>query len=178
MIITLCGSSRFEPWFLMWHESLALAGHAVFALTSYPSQHGANKSWYTPEEKKFLDQAHLLKIKHSDRVLFLNVFAYLGESSLNEFEYAVNIHGPKKVSFLQSWGMGFGIYANHTREMRAAASAYGVPEGYKSPIDTSSNAFANLWSPEILGPGGQRRSSIVERLTKAEEIAYKGPNGR
>lgn len=178
MVITLCGSGRFEPWFLMWHEALALAGHAVFALASYPSQHSADKNWYTPEEKKFLDDAHLMKIRHSDRVLFLNVFAYLGEFSLKEYEHAISAYTAKKILFLQSWGMGFGVSGNHTKEMRAAAKAYGVPEGYGSPIDTSSSAFGNLWSPEILGPGGQRRSSIVERLTKAEELAYKGPNAR
>jgi hypothetical protein len=29
MIITLCGSSRFEPWFHAWNQALSLSGHVV-----------------------------------------------------------------------------------------------------------------------------------------------------
>jgi len=180
LIITLCGSSRFEPWYHMWHEALALAGHAVFALTSYPSQHQSNKNWYTPQEKALLDEAHLTKIKHSNRVLFLNPFAYLGQSSLREFDYAMTIHGPENIFFLESWGQGFGVLrsSSYSIEKQTAHALYGVPENYGSPINTSESIFGNLWSSEILGTSGPLRSSIVDRLSNAERMALRGPNVR
>lgn len=41
MIITLCGSSRFEAWFHMWNQALGLAGRCAFGLSSYP--YGENR---------------------------------------------------------------------------------------------------------------------------------------
>ncbi len=87
MIITLCGSSRFEK---VWHETnkqLGLAGHICFSLMTFPSIEG-DKTWYTPEQKQILDLAHLAKIEESDAVVMLNVGDYLGESSLRELEWA------------------------------------------------------------------------------------------
>ena len=63
MIITLCGSARFEAWYHMWNEALSLAGHRVFGLASYPSMHEGEKSWYTPEQKVTLDMVHKQKIQ-------------------------------------------------------------------------------------------------------------------
>lgn len=87
MILTLCGSARFEPY---WHEAnkqLGLAGHICFALMTYPSIEGS-KSWYTDAQKWTLDLAHLAKIEESDGVVMLNIEGYLGESSLRELEWA------------------------------------------------------------------------------------------
>jgi hypothetical protein len=87
MILTLCGSARFESY---WHEAnkqLGLAGHICFSLMTFPSIEG-DKSWYTPEQKWTLDLAHLAKIEESDGVVMLNIDGYLGESSLRELEWA------------------------------------------------------------------------------------------
>lgn len=99
MIITLCGSARFEP---VWHEvnkQLGLAGHICFSLMTFPSVEG-NKSWYTKEQKEVLDLMHLKKITHSDAVVMLNVGDYLGESSLRELAWARYID--KHVYWLQT----------------------------------------------------------------------------
>lgn len=87
MILTLCGSARFEPY---WHEAnkqLGLAGHICFGLMTYPSIEGS-KSWYTEAQKWTLDLAHLAKIDASTGVVMLNIEGYLGESSLRELEWA------------------------------------------------------------------------------------------
>ncbi len=87
MILTLCGSARYEP---VWHETnkqLGLAGHICFSLMTFPSIEG-EKTWYTPEQKWTLDLAHLAKIEESAGVVMLNVQSYLGESSLRELEWA------------------------------------------------------------------------------------------
>lgn len=86
-VITLCGSSRFEPLFLAWKEVLSLAGHLVFDLASYPSQRPAAEV-YPTWMKEELDAVYFEKISRSDIVLFLNVFGYMGESSLRELEHA------------------------------------------------------------------------------------------
>lgn len=56
MIITLCGSNRFEELFKKWNIALTYAGHTVFTLTAYASDMGG-KVWYSDEEKKLLDDA-------------------------------------------------------------------------------------------------------------------------
>lgn len=92
MILTLCGSARFEP---AWHEAnkqLGLAGHICFSLMTFASIEG-EKSWYTPAQKRTLELAHLAKIEASDGVVMLNLRdvsgePYLGESSLRELEWA------------------------------------------------------------------------------------------
>lgn len=87
MIITLCGSARFEDHFRAWDERLTLYGHVVFNLSVQPSSKG-KKDWYTPEIKQTLDLAHLHKIDLSDAILVLNEDQYIGESTAREIEWA------------------------------------------------------------------------------------------
>jgi hypothetical protein len=87
MILTLCGSTRFEKFYHEANKQLGLAGHICFSLMTFPSVEGS-KSWYTPEQKWTLDLAHLAKIESSDGVVMLNIEGYLGESSLRELEWA------------------------------------------------------------------------------------------
>lgn len=87
MILTLCGSLRYESY---WHEAnkqLGLAGHICFSVMTFPSIEG-DKSWYTPAQKWTLDLAHFAKIEESDGVVMLNIDKYLGESSIRELEWA------------------------------------------------------------------------------------------
>lgn len=91
MIITLCGSNRFEKWFKAWNEALTLAGHTVLTVAVYPSDKAGGKDWYTKEQKEVLDQVHKDKILISDAILLINVCGYMGESTLAELRYAEKI---------------------------------------------------------------------------------------
>jgi len=150
----------------MWNEALSCAGHCVFGLGSYPSMHAGKKNWYTIAEKEALDAVHFDKIDASDAVLFLNMFAYLGESSLNEFKHACQKQ--KAIFFLESWGRGLGIGENHKQTYKDACARFNVPWG-ASPIATSE--FRGVWSPALLGDSSNRRSNIVRRLRQRESEA-------
>jgi hypothetical protein len=169
MIITLCGSARFEPWFHAWNEALSLSGHVVFGLASYPSLHDGEKHWYTHEEKRILDEVHRGKIDASAAVVFLNVMAYMGESTLNEFAHAKA--QKKQILFLESWGEGFGIGGNHHRWLQDAADRFGVNRG--SPIDTSIYPAMGLW--DLLPPAGALRDGIIRRVRARVNLALGRP---
>jgi hypothetical protein len=169
MIITLCGSARFEPWFHAWNEALSLSGHVVFGLASYPSLHGGEKNWYTPEEKRILDEVHRGKIDASDTVLFLNVMAYMGESTLNEFGHAKA--AGKKILFLESWGKGNGIGGSHYKWLQDAFARLGLKGG--SPIDTSVYPGMGVW--DLLPRAGALRSGIVRRVEARVNLALGRP---
>lgn len=163
MIVTLCGSARFEPWFHLYNEVLTLSGHTVFGLAVYPSTKAGQKNWYSENEKRLLDEAHLRKIDASDAVLVLNPFAYLGESTLREIDYARQ--RGKKLYILESWGEGLGISKMHFESVRRAAANAWVPEGFGSPIDTfypHFNGVHNLYFPEA----GAFRTGLVERVNE------------
>lgn len=87
MIITLCGSARFEKEFKDWNLRLTFSGHTVFSLTAYPSDHG-KREWYSVHQKDMLDKAHKRKIRASDAIFILNVEDYVGESTRSEIAYA------------------------------------------------------------------------------------------
>jgi hypothetical protein len=52
MIITLCGSARFEETFKQVNEDLSLNGHIVLSLAVYPSDHENNKAPRDPSAHK------------------------------------------------------------------------------------------------------------------------------
>lgn len=167
MILTLCGSARFEPWFHFYNEILTLAGHTVFSLACFPSVKGA-KGWYTAAEKLELDAAHLRKIDASDGIVVLNPWAYIGESTLREIRYADT--AGKLQYFLGGWGKGCGISENHTESHRAAAATYltsgGVVTFSASPIDTfAAGSRRNLhWSHDLWPSCGPSRSKLVSKV--------------
>jgi hypothetical protein len=137
MIVTLCGSARFEPWFKSWKLALHLAGHPTFDLAAYPSQMLAGKNWYSDSEKEMLDYVHKEKINASGAILVLNVFGYMGPSTLAEIEHARTV-SKVQVYFLESWGKGNGIDTNHYEHIQMAAKqALGEHYGKGSPIDTT-----------------------------------------
>lgn len=88
MIITLCGSAHFEKEFKDWNLRLTMAGHTVFSLTAYPSDHGYKKTWYTDEQKRRLDEAHKRKIDASQTIFVINQDDYVGDSTKSEIAYA------------------------------------------------------------------------------------------
>lgn len=170
MIITLCGSARFERLFKAWNEALTMAGHTVFTLTAYPSDKAGVKQWYTDEQKAALDAAHLRKIDASDAIFVLNKHAYIGESTLREVDHARRLR--RTIYFLESWGQGSGVGSNHTDEAQHAVIADGLTVPTASPIDTTTRTAGVRcpWASSLLGPAGPRRSAIVE-LTKAVALA-------
>lgn len=141
MILTLCGSARFENHFKRWNEALTLAGHCVFSLAVYPSDRGG-KDWYTPSQKQMLDLVHKAKIDASDGVVLLNADSYIGASTLDEITWAVIKQ--KRIYALESWGEGCG----------PASSPFG------SPIDTS--AFKYIC--DLLGPTSEFRTVMIHAL--------------
>lgn len=165
MIITLCGSTRFEAWFHIWNEMLSLAGHQVFSLASFPSLHRGKKEWYTEEEKAILDYGHKVKIELSDAIMVLNVFAYIGESTMKEIEHAQQHN--KSIFALESWGHGCGVGAAHQERYVCAKKKY-VPADYVSPIDTFYPHMTDPWASSLLGPAGRIRSALVERFRAFE----------
>jgi hypothetical protein len=103
MILTLCGSSRFEKQYKAMNERLTLAGHVVFSLSVYPSDKSI-REWYTEEQKNRLDLVHLAKIKASDGIVVLNVDGYIGPSTTREIEWAKMLD--KKIFWLETSAHG------------------------------------------------------------------------
>ena len=88
MIITLCGSARFEEQWVEWNRKLTLQGHVVFSLCSFPRDNDGDKTWYTEKEKILLDEIHKKKIDLSDAIFVLDHGGYVGESTLSEINHA------------------------------------------------------------------------------------------
>lgn len=171
MIITLCGSARFEPWFHMWNEVLGLSGIPCFGLSAYPSQKVEGKDWYTEAQKIRLDETHRNKIACSTGILVLNVFGYIGESTMREIEFARA--NEKRTYFLESWGKGCGVGSLHNSLVRMSKEKYGIPRNYMSPIDTfECQSRPSPWSLP-LGECGPYRSALVERIHSAEDAALR-----
>ena len=81
MIITLCGSLRFEEDIDKWNKKLSLSGHLVFGMASRGKVEDE-------EEKTKLDLIHLFKIEMSDAVVVVNPGGYIGESVKREITWA------------------------------------------------------------------------------------------
>jgi hypothetical protein len=143
MILTLCGSGRFEKEFKELNELLSLKGHSVFSLAVYPSDK-KKKDWYSAVQKLILDGVHFDKIKRSHAIVVVNVYGYVGESTLKEIAYARKLK--KGLYALESWGKGLGICDMHTDKIQAACRKR-VPEYKGAPIDfTTRNGFVGTWA--------------------------------
>lgn len=168
MKITLCGSARFEEYFKFWNEMLSLYGHTIYTLSVYPSQKESGKDWYDEQEKKTLDQVHLDKINNSDAIFVINPFAYLGESTLKEIEYAKR--SGKEIFCLESWGEGNGISKHmHHKHVVELAKWFGVPDEFGSPVPTVCNLAAH--SPQLLGYGASSIRSKIFTCKKLFELS-------
>lgn len=174
MIVTLCGSARFEDHFKTWNEALTMAGHTVFTLTRYPSEKGA-KLWYTDAQKKALDEAHKRKINASEAVLVLNVFGYMGPSTLSEVEHAKARR--KQIYALESWGKGNGIGSSHFDYVQEARRRF-IPEGYVgSPIDTTSSSGFRYAYDLLDDVVTHERSYDLVKMVQACDERLKRPDG-
>lgn len=85
-IITLCGSSKFKNEFLKVQKELSLKGYLVLSLGLF-GHSGDDEAWV---KKYLLDRVHKQKIDMSSAIFIIDVDGYVGESTKNEIEYAIN----------------------------------------------------------------------------------------
>ena len=114
VILTLCGSTRFEKQFHLWNKRLSLSGHVVLSLSVFPSNEDG-RDWFTPLEKEMVDRVHLKKIDLSDAIVVLNIDNYIGESTRREIEHAIK--------------MGKSVYAVCPLDTTASTEAYTLLSG-------------------------------------------------
>lgn len=158
MIVMLCGSSRFKPWFDVWLEALESAGHACFS-SAAPRLGGASEA-----EREAHARASSVKIAASQAVLVLNPFAYMGEATLRDVMEARR--QGRALYTLESWGYGLGYGAQVAPERVDAARHFRVPPGFGSPTDTTWGESRAPW--DLLGPTGPTRASLVELIRRRE----------
>ncbi|MDF2563752.1 MAG: hypothetical protein K0Q53_147 [Massilibacillus sp.] len=87
-IITLCGSTKFKKEFEDANRKLTLQGNMVLSVGLFGH---ADNIELTTETKEMLDKLHIEKIKCSDEIFVINVGGYIGESTMNEINYAKSI---------------------------------------------------------------------------------------
>lgn len=154
MVITLCGSAKFRDLFNAWDVALTLSGHAVFNLSPCSPD--------TDAEKSRLDRAHFSKIAHSEAILVINHFGYIGKSTLNEIRFARE--KGTQLYAAESWGKDCGIGSMHFNSIQERAKKAGI-YGKLSPIDTTYPNFKDAHS--LLPEAGALRSSLVKLIREA-----------
>lgn len=97
MIITICGSLKFEADIKYWAEKLTLEGNCVLSII-YPTM--ADVDIYTAEQRDSFANAHRKRIDLSDAIFVVNKNGYIGYSTQNEIEYAQE--QGKEVIFLEN----------------------------------------------------------------------------
>lgn len=105
-IVCLCGSTRFKEAFDLAAAHETLKGHIVvtcglFGHSDYPSgaRHITNDGDPHNERKKMLDELHFSKIDLADEVVVVNWGSYVGQSTVNEIQYAHKIGIPVRMLF-------------------------------------------------------------------------------
>ncbi len=106
-IICFCGSSRFvsEMAILMWQYEKA--GYIALGLhlmpLGYGTQKGYGENYHHLAELEGvniqMDILHLKKIDLADEIFIVNKNGYIGESTMNEIEYAKKLG--KKITYLE-----------------------------------------------------------------------------
>jgi hypothetical protein len=100
-IVCLCGSTRFANAFMEIQFQETVNGNVVLTVGCFPrKQDGTwDRMKVTDEQKEKLDLLHLHKIKMADEVFIINVGGYIGESTLNELDFAKALGKP--IRFLE-----------------------------------------------------------------------------
>jgi hypothetical protein len=175
MIITLCGSLKFEAYFHLWKRALSLAGNLVFEPISYPSSNWSP----TPSQKEKLDAVYKEKIRASDAVLFINRYAYMGDSTISEFDFAMGeaearahehqaaiarhrgdpqhpviVTRQLVVCALESWGKGLGYGPSH---VKPAIDHMESLLGVRSTSSPRRTTTPDVLSPHSLMEGEENR---------------------
>lgn len=86
MVITLCGSSKYEQEFKLANAYLSLKGNVVISLGIFGH---SNKIEFKEEQKILLDDIHKQKIDISDEIFVIDVDKYIGMSTKSEIDYAM-----------------------------------------------------------------------------------------
>ncbi len=94
-IVCLCGSTRFKKEFEQATLDESLAGNIVLSVACFT--HHDNIELPT-DAKLELDILHFYKIDLADEVLIVNPNGYIGDSTRNEIEYAVE--NKKQIRYL------------------------------------------------------------------------------
>ncbi|MEG2235723.1 MAG: hypothetical protein RR144_04720 [Clostridia bacterium] len=85
-VITICGSMRFAKEMMKISESLELKnGYAVIQCV-----YDVDGLKYEGVDSSVLDKIHRKKIDISDAIYVVNIDGYIGNSTKNEIEYAIN----------------------------------------------------------------------------------------
>lgn len=97
-VICLCGSTRFTDQMLVKQWELTKEGHIVLGWCALPDWYfkGRDRAHIGEQEgvKEIVDRAYLRKIDLADEILVLNVGGYIGESTRNEINYALETGKP------------------------------------------------------------------------------------
>lgn len=89
-IVCLCGSTKFEGAYKSEQFRLTVEGKIVLTVAGcWKDDHTHDWDEIDDEDKKELDELHLDKIDLADRVHVLNVGGYIGESTRNEVDHAI-----------------------------------------------------------------------------------------
>lgn len=98
-IACLCGSTRFMDAFHQANRDLSLQGWIVLTVEISTYDGNTDPQGNDPAIKSLLDTLHYRKIDRADFVYILNVGGYVGQSTLNELQYA-HKQG-KRIGFLE-----------------------------------------------------------------------------
>lgn len=100
-IITMCGSTRFADLMACISWEYEKIGKIVLRVNFVPDWYVKKEGWTESSHgaeqaglKKQLDDLHCRKIDISDKVFVCNYNGYIGESTRNEIDYAINIGKP------------------------------------------------------------------------------------
>lgn len=162
MIIALIGSARFEDWYRVWEEELAVAGNLALGLPASPARYVE----LGERERKAVSDVRTAQLQVCDAVLLLNVFAYIGEETLAQLEVARSAR--RTIYALESWGQGCGSVGWKNKPGYVVARrGYGISDTFSSPIDTMESRDPKLcmrYAFDLLGPGGARRQESVRKI--------------
>lgn len=85
-VITICGSMRYSKEMMKISEELELKnGYAVIQCV-----YNVDGLKYEGMDASILDKIHRKKIDISDAIYVVNIDGYIGNSTKNEIEYAIN----------------------------------------------------------------------------------------
>lgn len=90
-VVCLCGSTKFKAQYEQANREETLKGHIVLSVGLFGHIEGLEMNG---AEKGMLDELHLRKIDLADEVLVLNVGGYIGSSTKNEIQYALDLGIP------------------------------------------------------------------------------------
>ena len=85
-VITVCGSMKFKEEMVKVAHEFALKGNCVL----FPLME-LSKEKITKKEILYLKEAHFKRIELSDIVIVVNKDNYIGESTKDEIDYAINL---------------------------------------------------------------------------------------